>query len=145
MQQQLVEEYGRRKLLDVLAYGQDGGHDDVARFHHGVRYEQPFNLSCQFAEAFVHVGKIARDEQEGGHVERVDHLFRVRELVADVHQVENHHQHNEHAFQIVNLSYSVLHCVVIMFGGTLQCKMPPRGCYKNVSLRLTSREFPRVS
>ena len=101
MQQQFVDEHAHGKPFDMLPDGQQRRHVSVSRLHHGIRHEQPFYLSCQLAYAFIHVGKVARDDKEHGHMERIDHLFGVRIFVADINQVEDYHQHDKHTLEII--------------------------------------------
>ena len=109
MQQEFVEKQGRRKTVDVLSYGQERSHDYVARLHDGIRNEQPLDLTCEPADALVHVGKIARDHQKGRHVERVNHLLGIRKLIADVNQMEYYHQDDEHTFKEIYLVNTSTH------------------------------------
>lgn len=55
------------------------------------------------------IGQIARNNQESGHVERIDDLFRIRILVAYIYKVEDNHQGDEDAFQIIYLFDTAFH------------------------------------
>ena len=109
MEEYLVEQYGRSNGIYTFAYGQEMRHHRVGSLHAGIRDENPEKLAEKAPGILPVVGEIARKNQESGHVERIDDLFRIRILVAYIYKVEDNHQGDEDTFQIIYLFDAAFH------------------------------------
>lgn len=130
MEEYLVEQYGRSDFSHAFAHGQEMRHHRVGCLHAGIRDEYPQELAEETSGIFPVVGEIARYNQEGGHVERIDDLFRIRILVAYIYKVENNHQDDEDTFQVIYLFDTVFHigavfCILLL---TAQIYILPQFC-----------------
>lgn len=101
MEQEFREEYHWGECADVVADGQNGGHNDVARLHDDIGNEEPQQCAGKGTHGLAYIHQIAGDKQKSRHVEGVDKILDVGVTVAEIGQVKGNHKKDEQTLQHV--------------------------------------------
>ena len=100
---ELADEQHWSQTVNMLIYGQDGGHDYVAALHDEVGDYQEKQVSGKLPDRLEYVHEITRYYEEARHVERIDHGVRIGVFGAEPGQMETDHQYYEQALEHVKL------------------------------------------
>lgn len=103
MEKEFRQEYCRSESADVVANGEDRGHDDITRLHDDIGNEEPQQCAGKGTHGFVDIHQIAGDKQKSRHMKGVDKILDVGVAVAEIGQVKGNHKKDEQTLQHVEL------------------------------------------